>query len=99
VRAVAKSFVTSSPTLVVPVLVLAGMGFGVITPTEVGVACAAYALALGLLYREATFRSVYECFVDSSRSTVTIMFIIAISTVAGWIYTYDGVAQALAEAM
>jgi C4-dicarboxylate transporter, DctM subunit len=96
---VAKSFVTSSPTLVVPILILAGMGAGVITPTEVGVACAAYALALGCLYREASLRSVYECFVDSARATVTIMFIIAVSTVAGWIYVYDGVAHTLAETM
>ena len=75
------------------------MGFGVITPTEVGVACTAYALVLGWLYREASLRSVYECFVDSSRATIMIMFIIAVSTVAGWIYIYDGVAQTLAEAM
>jgi tripartite ATP-independent transporter DctM subunit len=99
VAVVARSFLTSSPTLVVPFLVLAGMGFGVITPTEVGVACTAYALVLGWLYREASLRSVYECFVDSSRATVMIMFIIAVSTVAGWIYIYDGVAQTLAEAM
>ncbi len=99
VRKVAKSFLISSPTLIVPGLVLAGMGFGVLTPTEVGVACSAYAIALGLLYREASLRSIYDCLVDSSRSTVTIMFIIGISMVAGWIYTYDGVAQALAETM
>jgi len=96
---VARSFLTSSPTLVVPFLVLAGMGFGIITPTEVGVACTGYALVLGWLYREASLRSVYECFVDSSRATIMIMFIIAVSTVAGWIYVYDGVAQTLAEAM
>src|SRR5687767_11009897 len=35
VRKVAKSFLISSPTLIVPGLVLAGMGFGVLTPTEV----------------------------------------------------------------
>ena len=94
-----RSAVVNSPALVVPAIVLAGMGFGVITPTEVGVACVAYALVVGWLYRESSWRKVYESLVDSTRSTVTIMFIIAVSTVAGWIYTYDGVAQAIADGM
>ena len=99
VRVVAKTFVTSSPTLVVPFLIIAGMGFGIITPTEVGVACTFYALLLGLFYREASLRGVYDCFVDSAKSTILIMYIIAVSVVPGWIFTYDGVAQALAESL
>ena len=98
-RVVASRFAVGSPTLVVPFLILAGMGFGWITPTEVGVACAAYAILLGLVYREASLGAVYGCLVDSARATVTIMVILAVSTVAGWVYTYDGVAQALAERM
>jgi tripartite ATP-independent transporter DctM subunit len=99
VAAMGRSAVVNSPALVVPAIVLAGMGFGVITPTEVGVACVAYALGVAMLYREATWRRVYDSLVDSTRSTVTIMFIIGVSTVAGWIYTYDGVAQAIADWM
>jgi tripartite ATP-independent transporter DctM subunit len=99
VAAMGRSAVVNSPALVVPAIVLAGMGFGVITPTEVGVACVAYALGVALLYREATWRRVYDSLVESTRSTVTIMFIIGVSTVAGWIYTYDGVAQGIADWM
>ena len=43
--------------------------------------------------------AVYDCFVDSAKSTILIMFIIAVSVVPGWIFTYDGVAQALAESL
>jgi len=93
------SAIVNSPALVVPGIVIAGMGFGVITPTEVGVVCVFYALAVGWLYRESSWRKIYESLVESTRSTVTIMFIIAVSTVAGWIYTYDGVAQAIADGM
>lgn len=96
-RVVARSFVVSSPALVVPFLIIAGMGFGIITPTEVGVACTFYALILGFFYREASLRAVYDCFVESTRSTILIMVIIAISVVPGWIFTYDGVAQSLAQ--
>ena len=97
--AMGRSGIVNSPALVVPAIVLAGMGFGVITPTEVGVACVAYALIVGFIYREASWRHVYDSLVESTKSTVTIMFIIAVSTVAGWIYTYDGVAQAIADWM
>jgi tripartite ATP-independent transporter DctM subunit len=97
VRAVARSFAVNLPALVVPAIVVAGMGFGIITPTEVGVVAALYALALGIAYREASTASLWACLTTSARSTITIMFIIAISTVAGWIYTFDGTAQRLAH--
>jgi tripartite ATP-independent transporter DctM subunit len=80
-------------------IVLAGRGFGWITPTVVGVACVAYALIIGWIYREASWRGVYISLVETTRSTITIMFIIGVSTVAGWIYTYDGVAQAIADGL
>jgi tripartite ATP-independent transporter DctM subunit len=96
---VARQGLVSAPTLVVPFLIIAGMGFGVITPTEVGVACTAYALLLGCLYRESSLSAVWQCFVESSRSIVLVMFIIGISVVPGWIFTYDGVAQSVAEAL
>lgn len=96
---IGRSFGASSPALAVPVLVLVGMGFGYLTPTEVGVASSAYALSLGLIYREASFKEIYNSFVESFRSTVTIMYIIGVSMVAGWIYTYDGVAQLLSKEM
>ena len=98
-REVAANFVTGAPTLVVPFLIIAGMGFGLITPTEVGVACSFYALLLGLFYREASLRAIWNCFVDSTRSIILVMFIIGISIVPGWIFTYDGVAQALASSL
>ncbi len=99
VSVMAKSFVVNSPALVVPGIVIAGMGFGVITPTEVGVACVAYALIVGYFYGEASLRGLCECLVDSTKTTVMIMYIIAVSSVASWIYTYDGVAQAIADWM
>ncbi|MBL8697081.1 MAG: TRAP transporter large permease [Alphaproteobacteria bacterium] len=94
-----RSAVVNFPALVVPLIVLAGMGFGVITPTEVGVACVVYAIVVGWFYRDTSWRRIYDSLVESTRSTVTIMFIVAVSTVAGWIYTYDGVAQAIADGM
>ncbi len=94
-----KSFVRNSPTLLVPVIIVIGMGGGVITPTEVGVLAAVYALGLGLFYREASFKELVDCFRSSAKSTCLIMYIIAVSTIAGWIYSYEGTALRIAELM
>jgi tripartite ATP-independent transporter DctM subunit len=96
-RKVVTSFFSSVPALLVPVMVVVGMGFGVITPTEVGIFAAAYALALGFFYREASLKEIWEAVASSAKTTINIMFIIAVSTVAGWIYTYDGTSQHIAE--
>jgi tripartite ATP-independent transporter DctM subunit len=97
--AMGRSLVVNSPALLVPVIIILGMGFGMITPTEVGVVATLYAMFLGVLYREFTWRGVLECFKSSVRSTAMIMFIIAVSTVAGWIYAYEGTSLRLAEWM
>jgi len=60
------------------------------TPTEVGLLASLYALFLGLIYREASFKGFVNCLKSSIKSTSLIMYIIAVSTVAGWIYTYEG---------
>jgi tripartite ATP-independent transporter DctM subunit len=98
-REVGRRLLVSSTALAVPVLVLAGMGFGLLTPTEVGVACVFYALLLGIIYRECGLSDIWRTLIDSFRSTVAIMYIIAVSMVAGWIYTYDGVSQAVAAGL
>src|SRR4029079_4709742 len=80
-RKVVISFFSSLPALLVPVMVVVGMGFGVITPTEVGIFAAVYALALGIFYREATLKEIWEAVASSAKTTINIMFIIAMSTV------------------
>jgi tripartite ATP-independent transporter DctM subunit len=81
----------------VPVLIVAGMGFGVITPTEVGVVAILYALVVGAFYRETRLQGVVHSVIVSTKATIGIMFIIAVSTVAGWIYAFDGTSQRLAD--
>jgi tripartite ATP-independent transporter DctM subunit len=79
------------------VLIVAGMGSGAITPTEVGIVAAGIALLLGLVYREASWKDLTASVVESVKSSVNIMFIIAVSTVAGWVFTYEGTAKTVAQ--
>jgi len=59
------------------------MAVGVATPTEVGLLAALYALFLGFVYREASMKAFVACLKSSVKSTSLIMYIIAVSTVAG----------------
>jgi C4-dicarboxylate transporter, DctM subunit len=94
---IGRSFIRNFPTLIVPVIIVWGMGVGMVTPTEVGLLATLYALFLGLIYREASFKGLVDCLKSSVKSTSLIMYIIAVSTVAGWIYTYEGTSQKIAE--
>jgi tripartite ATP-independent transporter DctM subunit len=93
----ARTLLHALPALLVPVLIVAGMGSGAITPTEVGIVAAGIALLLGLVYREAGWKQLTASVVESVKSSVNIMFIIAVSTVAGWVFTYEGTAKTVAQ--
>jgi len=92
-----KAFFSGLPAMAVPVIIVVGMSTGAISPTEVGIVAAAYALLLGLVYREASLRDIYASVKESASQSINIMFIIAVSTVAGWVFTYEGAAQKVAE--
>ena len=94
---IGRSFYRNALTLVAPLIIIVGMAVGVATPTEVGLLASLYALFLGLVYREATMKALVACLKSSVKSTSLIMYIIAVSTVAGWIYTYEGTSQKIAE--
>jgi tripartite ATP-independent transporter DctM subunit len=97
VSEIGRSFYRNSLTLVAPLIIIVGMAVGMATPTEVGLLASLYALFLGLVYREASFKGLVACLKSSVKSTSLIMYIIAVSTVAGWIYTYEGTSQKIAE--
>jgi tripartite ATP-independent transporter DctM subunit len=96
-REIRSSFFRNSLTLVAPLIIIFGMVVGMATPTEVGLLASLYALFLGIIYREASFKGFVSCLKSSVKSTSLIMYIIAVSTVAGWIYTYEGTSQKIAE--
>jgi len=99
VQEMGKSFIWNLPAIIVPVIILIGMVSGIITPTEVGILAAFYSLVLGFFYRKFSYKHIVQSLGKSAISTCLIMYIIAVSTVAGWIYALEGTPQKLAELM
>jgi len=87
-RDIPKAIITAGWALMLPVIILAGLRFGLFTPTEAGVVAAAYALFVGLVvYRELTLPRLYRALLDAGRMTAVIMLLVAASMVTGFMMT------------
>ncbi|MEW6265740.1 MAG: TRAP transporter large permease [Thermodesulfobacteriota bacterium] len=96
-RQLAVSFRRSSLALLMPVVVLGGIIFGVVTPTEAAVLAVVYALLLGLvIYRELNVRRLYPIFVQAMINSTQVMFIISVASVFAWIITRELIPQQVA---
>lgn len=84
--------------LMLPVIVLVGLRFGIVTPTEAAVVAAVYALFVStVVYRELPLRSLYQVLVASARTSAVIMFLVAAAMVAAWLITVAALPQQLIE--
>ena len=83
---VLKALRASSWALVLPFIVLFGLKFGVFTPTEAAVVAAMYAFFVAtVVYRELSFKQLYEVFAASAKTTSIIMFMVAAASVSAWL--------------
>ena len=78
-----------------PVIIIGGISLGVVTPTEAAILAIDYAILLGLLYREISFKSVWETLEATVASAGTFMYIIAVAGFYTWILTREGLPQML----
>lgn len=74
--------------LFLPVIIIAGLKFGIFTPTEAAVVAAVYALFVGLVvYRELKVKDLFNVFVHASKMTSVVMFLVAAALVSSWLIT------------
>ncbi|MDO9571981.1 MAG: TRAP transporter large permease [Hydrogenophaga sp.] len=82
---------------VIPVVVIAGIMLGVMTPTESGAVAAIIALALGFVYREIQVRDLGPILLGVATNTATITGLIAAASVLGWVLAFQGVPDLVVE--
>ena len=86
--------------MMIPVVIWGGIFGGIATATEVGGVAALAAIIIGVfIYRELTWKQVWETIKESSLQTAVIMLIVATSAVLGWYLTNEGIPQQLARGM
>lgn len=85
--------------LVAPGIIMGAIITGFTTATEAGVLACAYALLVGLLYRQLTWEHVWKALTETMLMTTVVMIIVGFSTVMGWLLAIEQAPQKLAYAM
>lgn len=71
-----------------PVIVLGGIRFGIVTPTEAAVVAAVYAWFVGtFIYQELKAKDLYFVMLRSAKTTSVVMFLVAAALVSAWLIT------------
>jgi tripartite ATP-independent transporter DctM subunit len=84
--------------MLTPVIMLIGIVDGFFTPTEAAGIAVLYTLFLSvILYRTIRPSELPGIFIETARTSGTILFIAATAKLAAWVFTYDGLPTKVAE--
>jgi len=81
--------------LMAPIIVVGGMVFGIVTPTEAAALAAVYALVLGVAYRELTLAEMMSAVREAVIGTATPLFVVSTAMLFSWIVTIEQVPEGL----
>lgn len=80
--------------LMAPVIIMGGITFGIVTPTESGALACIYCVIVGLFVtRELTLRKLCLSLYETIRSTASIFMIMGAASVVGWYLKYERITQ------
>lgn len=85
------------PALIAPIIIVAGIVFGVVTPTESGALTVAYVAIWGVVSGNLNLRSLWASLRDTAVLTSAVFVIIAISSVISWQLAFADAPEAFAE--
>jgi tripartite ATP-independent transporter DctM subunit len=86
------------PALLMPVILLAGIYGGATTPTEAAAVAALYALLLAaFLYRSVTWRSLYNVFSESAKSSASVGLVIGSALIFNYIVAVENIPDSVAR--
>ena len=94
-----KIWIDAVPSLLAVIIVMGGILGGFFTATEAGVVMCLYCLLLAVLYREITFQTFYDMLADTMKSSATILFLIAASSIMSYVMSYSGIPAAISEGL
>ncbi|MFN3317975.1 MAG: TRAP transporter large permease [Allorhizobium sp.] len=97
-RLVIRTGLAAILPMLTPVILLVGIVDGYFTPTEAAGIAVLYTLFLSvILYRTISPRELPGIFVETARTSGTILFIAATAKLAAWVFTYDGLPAQVAS--
>ena len=94
-----KIWVDAIPSLLAVIIVMGGILGGYFTATEAGVVMCLYCGLLSIIYREMNFKTFYDLLADTMKSSATILFLIAASSIMSFVMSYTGIPAAISEGL
>lgn len=80
-----KALLDSVWAMLLPVIIVVGLRFGIVTPTEAGAVAAVYALFVStVIYRELNVRQLGGLLLQAGKTTAAVMFLVAAAAVPAW---------------
>ncbi|MEM7168618.1 MAG: TRAP transporter large permease [Pseudomonadota bacterium] len=87
-REIACAAYVALPALIAPVIIVAGIVLGIVTPTESGALTVAYVLIWGLWSKNLSVRDAWVSLRETAVLTSAVFVIIAISSIVSWQLAY-----------
>lgn len=94
-----KILIDAIPSLLAVIIVMGGILGGIFTATEAGVVMCLYCLVLAIIYRELDFKTFYNLLADTMKSSATILFLIAASSIMAYVMARTGIPAAISNAI
>jgi tripartite ATP-independent transporter DctM subunit len=95
-----RAFADAFLPILTPVILLACIWSGVVTPTEAAAVAVCYALVIGVfVLRELSLKALVTVFVETARESAIIGFVIAAASLFGWVLMRSGMTVQIAEAL
>jgi tripartite ATP-independent transporter DctM subunit len=85
------AIVRTLPALLLPLIIIVGIKGGVFTATESAAVAVAYALFIGLVYRDLNASRIWQALVVTAIGTSAIMFIIAMASIVSFVFAIENV--------
>ncbi len=86
-------------SLMLLVFVVGGIVAGIFTATEAAAIAVLYAAILAWFYEKLSIKDFFEIFLNSSKTTAMVMFLICTSIAMSWIFAFESIPQLMTEFM
>ncbi|MCC8074403.1 MAG: TRAP transporter large permease [Clostridiales bacterium] len=94
-----KIFIDAIPSLLAVIIVMGGILGGAFTATEAGVVMCLYCGVLAFVYGEMNLKTLYDLLADTMKSSATILFLIASSSIMSYVMSYTGIPEAISAGL
>ncbi|WP_010632473.1 TRAP transporter large permease [Sporolactobacillus vineae] len=100
IKEILTGFKDAFLALLLPILIIGGFRLGIFTATEAGVVAVVYGFIVAVFFnKDLKLKMIPKMLLQSTKTTSSIMFLIATASVFSWVLTYNDIPQILSDAI